>query len=250
LLGLIAKATAFLKKLGKNEVQETKNIQETKENLAPKKNQRQKIFDKTKGLCAYCRVKLTIESMKATCVIPLSRGGSDGVQNKLPACRNCNRKKGNLTHEEFLKNRKGQTQSKRRIVYEKTDGHCAYCGAELGRHNKMTIDHVVPLALEGGNGVNNMLPACLACNQTKGALTVEQFRADRSKAAKEIHLNLMNSNSEYENAVHMGAVKIQDVEFFFERNNIEEEHTAVPQTQEKPTRLPEDLVMFLSGGRN
>jgi len=98
LLGLIHKAITFLKKVRKNEVQEIK------ENLAAKKNKRQKIFNKTNGHCSYCGVELTIENMKATCVIPLSRGGNDGVQNKLPACRNCNKKKGNLTHEEFLGN--------------------------------------------------------------------------------------------------------------------------------------------------
>jgi len=254
LLGLISKVFTFLKKSGKNEVQE----QETKENLAAKNNKRLKILKKTNGLCAYCGVKLTIESMKATCVIPLSRGGSDRVQNKLPACRICNKKKGNLTHEEFLENRKGQVQGKRKIVYEKTAGHCAYCGAELGKFKKMTIDHVVPLSLEGGNGVENMLPACFSCNQAKGALTVEQFRAASNKTAKEVHLNLMNSNPAYKNAVRMGAVKIQNVAFFFEQNNIkidqeQNKDTAptLPEPKEGYAAMPElqeDLVIFLGGG--
>jgi 5-methylcytosine-specific restriction endonuclease McrA len=33
--------------------------------------------------------------------IPLTRGGSNLIDNILPACRRCNRRKGTMTEEEF-----------------------------------------------------------------------------------------------------------------------------------------------------
>ncbi len=44
------------------------------------------------------------------------------------------------------------------------DGHCVYCGTRA----KMTQDHVRPLTREGAHMMNNLLPACLRCNQSKG----------------------------------------------------------------------------------
>lgn len=51
--------------------------------------------------CVYCGVSgllLTLEIEHAT---PVSRGGSDGPQNLLLACHECNQKKGTQTLEEF-----------------------------------------------------------------------------------------------------------------------------------------------------
>lgn len=44
------------------------------------------------------------------------------------------------------------------------DGRCAYCDAA----GKMTMDHVVPLALGGKHAVENVVPACKTCNGRKG----------------------------------------------------------------------------------
>jgi 5-methylcytosine-specific restriction endonuclease McrA len=50
------------------------------------------------GACAYCGSKLMIEIDHRT---PLMRGGSNLIENILPACRRCNRRKGTMTEEEF-----------------------------------------------------------------------------------------------------------------------------------------------------
>jgi len=48
--------------------------------------------------CAYCGSKLLIEIDHR---VPLIRGGSNLIDNILPACRRCNRRKNRMTEEEF-----------------------------------------------------------------------------------------------------------------------------------------------------
>lgn len=50
------------------------------------------------GSCAYCGSKVLIEIDHR---IPLTRGGSNLIDNILPACRRCNRRKHQKTEEEF-----------------------------------------------------------------------------------------------------------------------------------------------------
>ena len=40
--------------------------------------------------------------------------------------------------------RRRLTKEERRAVYDKTHGHCAYCGCNIGFED-MQVDHVVPL---------------------------------------------------------------------------------------------------------
>jgi 5-methylcytosine-specific restriction endonuclease McrA len=50
------------------------------------------------GSCACCGSKILVEIDHR---IPLTRGGSNLIDNILPACRRCNRRKGTMTEEEF-----------------------------------------------------------------------------------------------------------------------------------------------------
>jgi len=45
-------------------------------------------------------------------------------------------------------------------------GKCAYCGA---KPKKVTMDHVLPLARGGHHIAENVVPACMPCNQHKSA---------------------------------------------------------------------------------
>ncbi|MEW5794947.1 MAG: HNH endonuclease [Candidatus Zixiibacteriota bacterium] len=52
------------------------------------------------------------------------------------------------------------------------DGHrCQYCGTGRGA---MTIDHVIPRKLHGTDTWENMVCACIKCNNLKGDRTPEQ----------------------------------------------------------------------------
>ena len=72
---------------------------------------RQYLLQKYQYTCVYCQ-KCAFQHGKSTGirleidhVVPSSKGGSDRVNNLVLACHECNQKKGNLSLEDFLKNK-------------------------------------------------------------------------------------------------------------------------------------------------
>ena len=60
--------------------------------------------------------------------------------------------------------------SRKNII--KRDNHqCQYCGSRLG---PMTVDHIVPKKKKGTDSWENLVSACVACNNKKGNRTPEQ----------------------------------------------------------------------------
>lgn len=54
------------------------------------------------------------------------------------------------------------------------DGYtCQYCGE---RGKRLECDHVVPVSRGGSNEHENLVTACFACNRSKRAKTVEEWR--------------------------------------------------------------------------
>lgn len=101
-------------------------------------------------------------------------------------------------------------------VYNKTHGHCAYCGCKL-RYEDMQVDHVVPLngwSQKGSDTLDNMLPACRSCNHYKSRSTLEGFR----KMVESMPDVLMRDSVTYRNAVRFGLVtpNPHTVKFYFE----------------------------------
>lgn len=77
-----------------------------------------------------------------------------------------------------MSQRRKLTKDERIAVYEKMNGHCAYCGCEL-EYKDMQVDHVVPIngcLKQGEDTLGNMLPACRSCNHYKSKSTLEGFR--------------------------------------------------------------------------
>lgn len=70
------------------------------------------------------------------------------------------------------------THKKARAYYRKLALPCHLCGEaidySLPRTDPMSyqLDHLVPVALGGKDGISNSRPAHRACNRTKGAKTV------------------------------------------------------------------------------
>lgn len=71
----------------------------------------------------------------------------------------------------------------RQLVYDKYNGHCAYCGCELP-YKDMQVDHLHSLngnkfgydKTADPNDISNLMPACRQCNYYKGASSLETFR--------------------------------------------------------------------------
>ena len=114
------------------------------------------------------------------------------------------------------------TKKERQIVFDKYEGHCAYCGCELekGWH----VDHKEPLERNPFTGleryqerkhIDNLMPSCASCNINKHSLPVESFRSLIKGFMK--HLNEVNT--QYKIAKRYGLVEEtnNDVLFHFER---------------------------------
>lgn len=52
---------------------------------------------------------------------------------------------------------------------------CAYCGSGVEDGVKLTLDHIVPYSLGGGNTENNLVTCCAKCNSSRGNRPVELF---------------------------------------------------------------------------
>jgi 5-methylcytosine-specific restriction endonuclease McrA len=82
---------------------------------------------------------------------------------------------------------KNKRWSLRQTVYDKCNGHCAYCGKEI-KIEDMSIDHIIPsnpkekelrelnYSPRDVNEINNLLPSCFECNCQKANLSLETFR--------------------------------------------------------------------------
>ena len=59
---------------------------------------------------------------------------------------------------------------------------CAYCGVQSDK--QPDPDHVIPLSRGGDNTIDNILPACRACNSQKRTLTIAEWTVDRQERRK------------------------------------------------------------------
>lgn len=74
----------------------------------------------------------------------------------------------------------------RRVIYDRTSGHCHVCGQKVyftnygrfGERGAWEIDHSRAVATGGTDRLNNLLPACISCNRSKGTVS---SRAARSR---------------------------------------------------------------------
>jgi len=80
---------------------------------------------------------------------------------------------GSFTKEEILK------------LYEIQEGICVYCPADLSGKN-YHIDHIMPIALNGRNSIENLQLLCPSCNFRKGALHPQDwaFKLEAEKLYK------------------------------------------------------------------
>ena len=69
------------------------------------------------------------------------------------------------------------------LVFGKFEGHCCYCGKRIettsyGRpraKGAWEVDHDKPRSRRGTDHPNNLLPACVSCNRSKGNMTAPEY---------------------------------------------------------------------------
>ena len=70
----------------------------------------------------------------------------------------------------------------RSAVYERDEHTCVYCSRKKGEYSppemssdaKLSLDHVIPEAAGGATCIDNLVTACMSCNQFKGSRTPEE----------------------------------------------------------------------------
>lgn len=80
---------------------------------------------------------------------------------------------------------KSLTKLKREIIFDKFNGHCAYCGCVI-EYNKFHVDHIIPLRRgykrgeveKGTSHIDNLFPACVSCNTSKSDFKIETWRKE------------------------------------------------------------------------
>jgi len=60
----------------------------------------------------------------------------------------------------------------REAVFKRDDYTCTYCSA---RGVRLECDHIVPVALGGTHGMDNLTTACFTCNRSKRDKTLEEW---------------------------------------------------------------------------
>jgi len=74
-----------------------------------------------------------------------------------------------------VRRRRQETAMKRARIYIRDKYRCQYCGDH--RHAQdLTLDHILPRAQGGESTPQNLVTACVKCNQRKGNRTPEQAR--------------------------------------------------------------------------
>lgn len=56
---------------------------------------------------------------------------------------------------------------------------CSICGIAFTPNDEITLDHIMPLALDGKHRKNNWQPAHYLCNQSKGAMAPSRNQTKR-----------------------------------------------------------------------
>lgn len=101
----------------------------------------------------------------------------------------------------------------REIVYQKYNGHCAYCGKEITM-KEMQCDHIQSRYHNGTDDISNLMPSCRACNFRKGTWTIDQFRNELREQARTLTKTFQGRMS-----LQYGLIEYHDhpIVFYFEK---------------------------------
>lgn len=115
--------------------------------------------------------------------------------------------------------RKPIPKQKRLDVYNKYNGHCAYCGCEL-EYKDMQVDHIESVYVSElfnrniNNDISNLMPTCRMCNFYKSTGDIEYLR----RQLENVLMRNVRRPFDYRLALKYGFVSehIKPVKFYFE----------------------------------
>ena len=132
--------------------------------------------------------------------------------------------------------RRKLTRAERETVYNKYDGHCAYCGREIP-FKGFNVDHLRSLYMydyedDEINSIDNLMPSCRSCNQYKATMDLEKFRHMLSGIPKRLARDI----STYNIAIRYGMIEEHNepIRFYFEK--VEEERKMEREVAEEPLK--------------
>ncbi len=76
--------------------------------------------------------------------------------------------------EKQKRQRKHYSFGMRKMIYDRIDGHCVLCGRKI-LFEDMTLDHIIPLAMNGPDEMENLQCTCELCNRAKASALPEEF---------------------------------------------------------------------------
>jgi len=101
-------------------------------------------------------------------------------------CKTCynirrHENKAKKSHSDFIGGQKRRGEAEPKLSHQEWKeimiffgGACAYCGCTPKRGQRLTRDHLQPSSEGGRTSQDNIVPACSACNSSKGA---EDFKS-------------------------------------------------------------------------
>ncbi len=115
------------------------------------------------------------------------------------------------------------TKTDRIEVYNKYNGHCAYCGKVI-EFKDMQVDHIMPQwrykgaqAIEDSvNDMDNLNPSCRRCNHYKRGALFEEFRGMMKSLHERIRKIYICKGAEDYGIIE---IKTFDGRFYFEKKN-------------------------------
>ena len=185
-----------------------------------------KIFDACHGECFYCHKSLVLShrhknergAWNADHLIPASKGGNNSVENGVAACWNCNSKKSDLSHAEFIEKYGGllyRLDTKIRCHGFKKDGkRCSYSSSDSYNGLHYCKNHAPktpgnPLELENSFG-NLMIGS--ATGTTSSPCRANYFSPTTFEPPVEMLKNLEISSQASISQKHKSFTSSQDME--------------------------------------
>ena len=119
--------------------------------------------------------------------------------------------------------RRRLTKSERKAIYDKCNGHCAYCGREIPLKG-FNVDHLHCIRnyeyTEEFTGIDvhsmdNLMPACGSCNRYKATMDLETFRKQLQKIPDRLQRDVCTYNIALR--YKMVQENRKPIKFYFER---------------------------------